>query len=64
MVKKAWLEWRGGAKKGMESKKKRKWEKIKLREILSNPVFLGKTVRIGDCVFEVKGIDTLLGVNN
>ena len=53
-----------GTRRGIESKKKGKWEKIKLREILSDPAFLGKTVRIGDCIFEVKGIDNLLVLKN
>lgn len=63
-VKKAMAGTAVDAQKEMESKKKGKWEKIKLREILGNPEFLGKTVRIGDCIFEVKGIDNLLVIKN
>lgn len=36
--------------------KKGKWKKVKLKEILRNPKFLGKTVRLGDNTFEVKGV--------
>jgi hypothetical protein len=52
------------AQKWIDSKKKGKWEKIKLREILGNPDFLGKTIRIGDCIFEVKGIDKFQVLKN
>jgi hypothetical protein len=44
----------------MEGKKV--WKKFKLKEILSNPAFLGSTVRLGDSIFEVKGIDRLLRI--
>jgi hypothetical protein len=36
--------------------RKRKWKKVKLKEVLRNPKFLGKTVRLGDDIFEVKGV--------
>ena len=36
------------------------WAKFKLKDILSNPAFLGRTVRLGDSIFEVKGIDKWL----
>jgi hypothetical protein len=36
--------------------KKRRWKKVKLKEILRNPKFVGKTVRLGDNTFEVKGV--------
>ncbi|MDI6884917.1 MAG: hypothetical protein QMD22_00925 [archaeon] len=38
--------------------KKGKWKKVKLKEILRNPKFVGKTVRLGDNIFEVKGVIT------
>jgi hypothetical protein len=41
---------------GVENKKKGKWKKVKLKEVISNPKFLGKTVRLGDKIFEVKGV--------
>ena len=52
------------ARRRTGSKRKGKWETIKLREILGNPEFVGKTARIGDCIFEVKGIDNLLVLKN
>ena len=33
------------------------WKRFKLGEIISNPAFLGKTVRLGDSTFEIKGVD-------
>ena len=33
------------------------WKKFKLKEIISDPAFLGKTIRLGDSIFEVKGLD-------
>lgn len=36
--------------------KKEKWKKVKLKEVLRNPKFLGKTIRLGDRIFEVKGV--------
>ncbi len=36
--------------------KKGTWERFKLEDILNNPAFLGKTVRLGDNLFEVKGV--------
>lgn len=63
-VKKAMAGMAVDTQKGIDSKKKGKWEKVKLREILCNPAFVGKTVRIGDCIFEVKGIDNLLATKN
>jgi hypothetical protein len=36
--------------------KKERWKKVKLKEVMSNPKFLGKTVRLGDTIFEVKGV--------
>ena len=36
--------------------KKRRWKKVKLKEILRDQKFLGKTVRLGDNTFEVKGV--------
>jgi UDP-glucose 6-dehydrogenase len=41
---------------GVNRKKKEKWKRVKLKEVISNPKFLGKTVRIGDKIFEVKGV--------
>jgi hypothetical protein len=41
---------------GVKSKKKGKWGKFKLKEIIGNPAFIGKTVRLGDSIFEVKGV--------
>lgn len=41
---------------GVKSKKKGRWEKFKLKEIIGNPAFIGKTVRLGDSIFEVKGV--------
>ena len=38
------------------------WAKFKLKDILSNPAFLGRTVRLGDSIFEVKGIDRWLRI--
>jgi hypothetical protein len=32
------------------------WGKVKLAEVISNPAFLGKKVRLGNDVFEVKGV--------
>jgi hypothetical protein len=37
---------------------KRRWKKVKLKEVLKNPKFVGKTVRLGDNIFEVKGVIT------
>lgn len=37
--------------------KKGEWVRIKLREIISNPAYLGRTVRLGNNIFEVKGVD-------
>jgi hypothetical protein len=39
-----------------KTKKKEKWKKVKLKEVISNPKFLGKTIRLGEEVFEVKGV--------
>lgn len=33
------------------------WERFKLKEVISDPSFLGKTIRLGDSIFEVKGLD-------
>jgi len=33
------------------------WKTVKLKEIISDPAFLGKTIRLGDSIFEVKGLD-------
>jgi len=41
---------------GVNTKKKEKWKKVKLKEVISNPKFLGKTVRLGERIFEVKGV--------
>jgi hypothetical protein len=41
---------------GVKTKKRGKWEKLKLKEIIGNPTFIGKTVRLGNCIFEVKGV--------
>jgi len=35
---------------------KGKWSKFKLEEVLNDPSFLGKTVRLGNKIFEVKGV--------
>jgi len=32
------------------------WEKFKLEEVLNDSSFLGKTVRLGNKIFEVKGV--------
>lgn len=40
-----------------ENGKKGEWERFKLAEIISDPAYLGKTVRLGDAIFQVKGID-------
>lgn len=32
------------------------WGKVKLAEVINNPAFLGKKVRLGNDVFEVKGV--------
>ena len=32
------------------------WGRFKLDEVLNDPSFLGKTVRLGDKIFEVKGV--------
>jgi hypothetical protein len=45
-----------------EMGKKKVWAKFKLKDILSNPAFLGRTVRLGDSIFEVKGIDKWLRI--
>jgi hypothetical protein len=39
------------------STRKGRWKKLKLKEIISDPTFLGKTIRLGDSIFEVKGLD-------
>jgi hypothetical protein len=39
------------------SARKGRWKKLKLKEIISDPTFLGKTIRLGDSIFEVKGLD-------
>jgi hypothetical protein len=39
------------------SVRKGRWKKLKLKEIISDPAFLGKTIRLGDSIFEVKGLD-------
>jgi hypothetical protein len=36
--------------------RKRRWKKVKLKEVLRNPKFLGKTARLGDEIFEVRGV--------
>jgi hypothetical protein len=36
---------------------KGRWKKLKLKEVISDPAFLGKTIRLGDSIFEVKGLD-------
>lgn len=41
---------------GVNTEKKEKWQKVKLKEVIKNPEFLGKTVRLGERVFEVKGV--------
>ena len=41
---------------GVKTKKEGKWEKFKLKEIIGNPAFIGKTIRLGDSIFEVKGV--------
>jgi hypothetical protein len=48
--------------KGIKMEEKKVWAKFKLKEILSNPAFLGRTVRLGDSIFEVKGIDKWLRI--
>jgi hypothetical protein len=40
----------------VNTKQKEKWQKVKLKEVISNPKFLGKTIRLGEEVFEVKGV--------
>ncbi|MBE0516572.1 MAG: hypothetical protein IBX41_04155 [Methanophagales archaeon] len=40
----------------MELEQKGEWEKVKLAEVISNPAFLGKKVRLGNDIFEVKGV--------
>jgi hypothetical protein len=35
---------------------KEEWGKVKLAEVISNPAFLGKKVRLGKDIFEVKGV--------
>jgi hypothetical protein len=40
----------------VNTKKKEKWKKVKLKEVISNPKFVGKTIRLGEEVFEVKGV--------
>ncbi|MBN1762775.1 MAG: hypothetical protein JW878_06845 [Methanomicrobia archaeon] len=32
------------------------WERFKLEEVLNDASFLGKTVRLGNNIFEVKGV--------
>jgi len=42
---------------GVETGEKRgEWKTCKLKEIMCNPEFMGKTVRLGGRVFEVKGV--------
>lgn len=41
--------------------KKEEWEKFKLVDVMGDPAFLGKTVRIGNSIFEIKGVDSWLG---
>lgn len=53
----------GGAIRN-EKEKKENWEKFKLIEVLKNPVFVGKTVRLGNSIFEVKGVDVWIRTKN
>ena len=41
---------------GVNNAKNKEWQKVKLKEVIKNPEFLGKTVRIGERIFEVKGV--------
>lgn len=41
---------------GVNTEKEEEWKKVKLKEVIKNPEFLGKTVRLGERVFEVKGV--------
>lgn len=36
--------------------KREEWRRYKLCEVLSDPAFMGKTIRLGDMIFEVKGV--------
>ncbi|RZN36975.1 MAG: hypothetical protein EFT35_07195 [Methanophagales archaeon ANME-1-THS] len=40
--------------------KKEEWRRCKLHEILSDPAFMGKTIKLGGMVFEVKGVSKTL----
>jgi hypothetical protein len=35
--------------------KKEEWKRCKLHDVLSDPAFRGKTIKLGDMIFEVKG---------
>ncbi|MBE0516170.1 MAG: hypothetical protein IBX41_02095 [Methanophagales archaeon] len=41
---------------GVNTGKEEEWKKVKLKEVIKNPEFIGKTVRLGERVFEVKGV--------
>ena len=44
-------------REGVETGERRgEWKKCKLKEIMCDPEFLGKTIRLGDKIFEVKGV--------
>jgi hypothetical protein len=45
-----------GTLEGVNTGKKEKWQRVKLKEVIKNPEFIGKTVRLGERVFEVKGV--------
>ena len=36
--------------------KKQEWEACQLKEVITDPKFLGRTVRLGNEIFEVKGV--------
>jgi hypothetical protein len=38
--------------------KRGEWEKFKLVEVLNNPLFFGKLARLGNDIFELKGVRT------
>lgn len=40
--------------------KKEEWKRCKLHDVLSNPAFMGKTIKLGDMIFEVKGVSKTL----
>jgi hypothetical protein len=44
-------------REGVETGERRgQWKKCKLKEIMCDPETLGKTVRLRDKIFEVKGV--------